>query len=346
MHKRAFTLIELLVVIAIVALLIALLLPALQAAREAARRSQCTNHLKQLALAVQGYLASNVDSLPPSGVYSPSGNPPQTMGLFGMKVRLLPFIEQAPLYNSVNISCDVEAPQGQNDTLRSAQVSTFLCPSDGNVPTGLYQAVDGTGPVLIGFTNYANNIGTIYSNNGGVLDGPAYLLGASSSSAGAQGGTVTLAVITDGASNTVVLSEWIRGRGDKSPGPQQVYLSGAAFPTANTFVPLANYVQTCQAAQTIAVNFRGAFWPNHKCGQGGGYSHIMPPNQNACLFRDPDEEEQPGRTMIGASSYHPGGVNVALLDGSVRFVSNTVAPATWWALATRAAGEVIAADRL
>src|SRR5580692_10013629 len=116
MRRRGFTLIELLVVIAIIAVLIALLLPAVQAAREAARRSQCVNNLKQLGLAVMNYESSN-GSLPPTGAVSPSGTPLQTIGNFGTKVRLLPFLEQANLFNTVNVTYNGEAPQGQNDTI-------------------------------------------------------------------------------------------------------------------------------------------------------------------------------------------------------------------------------------
>jgi len=221
----------------------------------------------------------------------------------------------------------------------------FLCPSDSYSPIP-YKDVATGNSVRVGFTNYANNIGTIYSNNGGVLDGPAYLLGATANLSGAQGGTVTLAVVTDGMSNTALMSEWVRGRADSSNGTQQVYLSGTAFPTTNTFTPLGNYSQSCQAATTIVVNYKGTYWFNHKCGQGGGYSHIMTPNLNACLFSNFDDEEQPGRTMIGASSLHPGGVNVAMLDGSVRFIKNSVAQQTWWGIATMAGGEVIPANNL
>ncbi len=293
-------------------------------------------------MAAQNYAASNTDALPPSGVYSPSGNP---VGLYGMKVRLLPYLEQGALYNSINISFDGEAPQRQNDTLLDTQINAFLCPSDSYSPIP-YKDVATGNSVQIGFTNYTNNIGTIYSNNGGVLDGPAYLLGATANPSGAQGGTVTLAVVTDGTSNTALMSEWVRGRADASKGTQQVYLSGTAFPVANTFTPLGNYLRSCQAATKIAVNYKGTFWFNHKCGQGGGYSHIMTPNFNACLFSNVDDEEQPGRTMIGASWLHPGGVNVAMLDGSVRFIKDSVAQQSWWAIATMAGGEVISADSL
>ena len=80
-------------------------------------------------------------------------------------------------------------------------------------------------------------------------------------------------------------------------------------------------------------------WLNHNCGEGGCYSHIMTPNLHACLFSavTPDA----GKTIIGASSNHPGGVNVCFLDGSVKFIRNSVAQTTWWGIATRAGGEVI-----
>jgi prepilin-type processing-associated H-X9-DG protein len=90
------------------------------------------------------------------------------------------------------------------------------------------------------------------------------------------------------------------------------------------------------------VGYQGQIWLNEYCGEGGCYSHINTPNLKACNFTD--QGKVPGNTMIGASSYHSGGVNVAFLDGSVRFVKNSVSQQTWWALATMAGGEVIDAS--
>src|SRR3954470_3102821 len=118
MRRRAFTLIELLVVIAIIGVLIALLLPAVQAAREAARRAQCPTNLKQLALAVQTYMDAN-GSNPPSG--ASTGN--QTLSF---KTRILPFLEQGALYNSVNFDLGAAVLDGtwpQNKTLNHITVS-------------------------------------------------------------------------------------------------------------------------------------------------------------------------------------------------------------------------------
>ncbi len=149
-----------------------------------------------------------------------------------MKVRLLPFVEQAALFNTVNVTYNGFAPQGQNDTILTTQINTFLCPSDGNIPTYLYTLVNGSGQKQIGYANYPNSIGTIAANNNGNFDGPIYLLGATANTALAQGGTVTLASVTDGTSNTVIFSEWIKGRVDQvsTNGPWQIMVATIAYP--------------------------------------------------------------------------------------------------------------------
>jgi prepilin-type N-terminal cleavage/methylation domain-containing protein/prepilin-type processing-associated H-X9-DG protein len=341
-NRRAFTLIELLVVIAIIAVLIALLLPAVQAAREAARRIQCTNNLKQIGLAVANY-ESGQGSLPPTGTVSPSGSPLQAIGNFGMKTRLLPFIEQTNLFNTMNMSFNGEAPQGQNDTILITKLNAFVCPSDANTPQYMYTTLT-QGAQPVGYSNYPNNIGTIATNNSGSFDGPAYIMAANLNTALAQGGTVTLAGITDGTSNTVIFSEWIKAdlSTTSTSGLEQIMV-GPAYPTIFTYVLPTVYSTGCQASLTISAtneNVKGCFWYNDKCGQGGGYSHISTPNVKACIFSS-DADAAPDHTMVGASSNHPGGANVALLDGSVRFIKNSISPQTWWALATKSGGEVL-----
>jgi prepilin-type N-terminal cleavage/methylation domain-containing protein/prepilin-type processing-associated H-X9-DG protein len=334
-RRRGFTLIELLVVMAVIGILIALLLPAVQSAREAARRSWCTNNLKQLGIAVQSYCDAQ-GALPPAAATGPEGS-----NNFSMKARLLPYLEQVPLYNTLNMSFFQEAHE--NATNLTTQVSTFLCPSDPNVPCGTFD-VTGAGTRQVAYTSYPNNLGTSPSNNGGRYDGPAYFMGAGNvPSVAGLSQTLTLASITDGTSATVIWSEMIRGRnGTTTPGPNQVYLMMIPPPSSTLSAPLATYSNACESATALSgFDFKGRIWGTDFAAQGGGYSHIMTPNRKACVFEGETQPVEWATVCVGASSFHPGGVNVAFLDGSVRFMKDGIEPRTWWAIATRAGGEVV-----
>jgi prepilin-type processing-associated H-X9-DG protein len=328
------------VVIAVIGLLVAMLLPAVQAAREAARRSQCANNLKQLSLAVQGY--SDVNGvLPPAAATGAEWS-----NNFSMKARLLPYLEQASLFDSMNMSYFQEA--AQNATNLTTMVDTFLCPSDTNVPCGTSDVV-GAGIRQVAYTSYPNNLGTTPANNGGRYDGPAYFMGAGTvPSVAGLSTTITLAAITDGTSGTAIWSEMIRGKnGTTTPGPNQVYVMAMPPPATSVYVPLTTYMNACEAATTLAgFDHKGQIWGTDFAAQGGGYSHIMTPNRKACLFQGETQPVEWKTVCVGASSFHPGGVNVGFLDGSVRFVKDGVALRTWWAIATRAGGEVIDAGSL
>jgi len=340
MRHRAFTLIELLVVIAIIAVLIALLLPAVQAAREAARRSQCVNNLKQLGLAVQGY-ADVTNAVPPTG----SGTLVTTNN-FSMKARMLPFLEQGALYNALNQSFFDEANAGgRNDTVVVTQVKTFLCPSDGNVPNDALAVSNKTGSFVRGYHSYPNNLGTLLWNTGKIFDGPAYHM--NENPANNHGGVVTLSTIRDGLSNTVIFSEYIRGKNETtSSGLHQIYASSTKNPNAIVTYSVDNYVAPCQSSKTVAFGHKGRRWLAQDCGSGGGYSHVMLPNTQACFFSDQTGGGEERWTLVGASSYHSGGVNVGMLDGSVKFVKNSISKQTWRAIATKDSGEVIDANSL
>jgi prepilin-type N-terminal cleavage/methylation domain-containing protein/prepilin-type processing-associated H-X9-DG protein len=341
--RRGFTLIELLVVIAIIAVLIALLLPAVQAAREAARRAQCVNNLKQMGLAIQNYHDVN-NALPPTGMRVVSTFSTQNQSL---KVRILPFLEQQPLFSSVNFAFGMstgntgsspEDPQGVNTTIQVVQVNVFNCPSDAGVPNSAYNA-----------SSYANTLGNNPKFNNGMFDGPAYYIGTVSIPICPSGtntspmGPVSLSSVTDGTSNTAIFSEVSKGRNATlGIGPDITFKLGSTS-SACTFASDLAISNACQASTTFGDGERGMQWARYYEGRGGGYFHTTLPNGKSCVFSG-GEGAPPN--PIGASSYHPGGVNVAMLDGSVKFVKNTVNYTTWHALGSRGGGEVISADSL
>src|SRR5262249_20155434 len=150
--RPAFTLIELLVVIAIIAVLIGLLLPAVQKARAAASRAQCANNLKQIGLAMHGYMDSN-KGLPPNGVYTFNGSAVVQTSPWSALSRILPYIEQENLFRGINFS----TPYSTQPAITSRRVATFLCPDEIN------DKGSGTDPLYGNkhwALNYAVNLGT------------------------------------------------------------------------------------------------------------------------------------------------------------------------------------------
>src|SRR5829696_7062913 len=231
--RRGFTLIELLVVIAIIAVLIALLLPAVQAAREAARRAQCVNNLKQIGLAVHNYHDIN-DVVPPTGLIGTDAaatpNPGPYHQDFGMKARLLPHLEAGPLYNAINFSMPVilnsATPTGAfraNTTVLGASISTINCPSDPNPGGPATITIATVAGMPTASTNYPNNHGLNGRHVGNRFQGPAYGLGTNANFA--RGRVVGFSAATDGLSNTVMFSEWVKGKaaGTTIDGLDQIY---------------------------------------------------------------------------------------------------------------------------
>jgi prepilin-type N-terminal cleavage/methylation domain-containing protein/prepilin-type processing-associated H-X9-DG protein len=388
LRRKAFTLIELLVVIAIIAVLISLLLPAVQSAREAARRSQCTNNMKQIGLAVHNYISSNETVPPVMVMWAPCATPPATNcgQTHSILSRLLPYLEQQAIYNSINYQITERWGGGQGDivgqmngstadcdlwglmnaTATANQIQSFLCPSD----TGLANLTGfifrpGGNSQLVGRFNYPYNIGNNPYNfvaTTGTLNGPAYFPAWNQNMNLFNVGNplqtnpiqaeqvVNLAKFTDGTSNTAVFSEWVKGDGippgASADGLGQVY----SFPFLTAVwqyagLPGEDYLisQECQKATHANQNWtwKGDWWIS---GQSATYTHTQTPNRLACYYPNIGQPLSAAVTAIGASSRHPGGVNMAFGDGSVRFVKSTVNAVVYNGIGTPGGGEVVSSD--
>ncbi|WP_422923504.1 DUF1559 domain-containing protein [Singulisphaera sp. PoT] len=352
-RRRGFTLIELLVVIAIIAVLIALLLPAVQAAREAARRAQCVNNLKQVGLAIHNYISTN-DTVPPAGTLDVNSLSSANGGSIAnntnfqnasILLRLLPNIEQTAVYNAYNFGQGdaYTTLAAANTTVISTKINAFICPSDANQGNSgtIFNFTTGT----VGVTNYAVNGGANRLNNGGMTNGTGWWMGPTT----LYGRRVTMASATDGTSNTAAFSEWVKGQsGSNGLGKNMVYPMTAP-PVNNGF--LNDYNLCNNVTKTVLWDYRGEYWTEQDTGRGGPYYHIMPPNKNSCVASGSGTGVTalpPGTvdSFIGPSSNHSGGVNVLLLDGSVKFVKDSVAVNIWVALGTVNGGEVISSDAL
>ncbi len=370
-RRRGFTLIELLVVIAIIAVLIALLLPAVQSAREAARRSQCVNNLKQLGLAMHNYVSSN-ETIPPSFIDSPQAggaNIPVENQNFSAVTRLLPYMEQQPAYNSINWNFgsrwsgnaggaglsdngSIDGAAGGPDsmvqfTVLTMQINSFLCPSDSNPGSSGTFSYNGF-TKRVGACNYPQNLGLNRRNNNWITNGPAYI-GSTWDQDPSQ--PVNIATFTDGTSNTVIFSEWVKGSAT-SPGKNglgEIYYANGL--NTGSFVSLGQGAgdfaasQQCNTAQPITSNqaqhWKGEWWA-YSASQV--YSHTQMPNRTACAYTDQNPDGRATVSMTNASSNHPGGVNQLFMDGSVKFIKSSVNYIAYYAISTTSSGEVISAD--
>jgi prepilin-type N-terminal cleavage/methylation domain-containing protein/prepilin-type processing-associated H-X9-DG protein len=347
---RGFTLVELLVVIAIIAVLIALLLPAVQSAREAARRAQCLNNLKQIGIAMHNYLTA-VGAFPmtETQAYAYTGYS-STWGNWSAQSLLLGYLEGQPIYNSCNFSWSVWWGTGIfiNSTVLNTTVLTFICPSDGLSPdppaVGCYQ-----------WTGHNNN----YIASHGTTTDPG-----SPDSTGVFGRTKSygLQKVVDGTSNTIAFSEGlISDNGTWNGNPQfQKWRDGISDPggnptqvlDANSSIPgVMNDLLTCnqlfQTRQFPAYNDKGYRWSVGADGHTS-FNTIVPPSSTqypwgGCRFNCGFCGFAFGQYQ-NATSNHPGGCNCMMADGSVRFIKSSIAMATWWALGTKAGGEVLSSD--
>lgn len=307
-YRRGFTLVELLVVIAIIGILVALLLPAVQAAREAARRMQCSNNLKQIGLALHNY-HDTYKVFPPGNLVRVTGQgvPPPYGDGWTWHARTLMFIEQGPLYDRISsvMGTDIGGVNSAPQQLagRQTRITVFQCPSHptgGNNPSkNDYQLSTYNG--VCGTTTFNNDQMDQVTDIGYRANGIFYL-----------NSNTSIADILDGTTNTFMVAEVhdeLKGapNSNRMRGSDRKYnFSGAG--DGNPPTDVSEYLIGMENDDPINANTRDA----------NGF------------FNDDGEY---------AGSYHPGGAQFLMADGSARFVAETLNMTTYRALSTRANGE-------
>lgn len=330
-RTRAFTLVELLVVIAIIGLLIALLLPAVQAAREAARRSACRNNLKQSALAVANF-ESQYRQYPPSAKFTTpdaSGNSDP----WSAQAMILPFVEQVGLASKIdfnqsyNLATSIATGSGTVAKLGGLRVPVYLCPNEQRDEPRLGGGIPEHYPL-----NYAVNLGVWFVYNPATKQ-----IGEGAFGPGRQ---LSTGSFTDGMSNTLCMAE-VKG--------WQPYYRNAALtsdpgiPTPSAVCGLGGDFKSESGhtewidGRAHQIGFTTAFAPNTKveCTSGGKVYDVDWNNQ-----QEGKSTTAPTYAAVTARSQHGGGINASLMDGSARWVAETIDLDVWRALSTRAGGEV------
>ncbi len=320
--RKGFTLVELLVVIAIIGILIGLLLPAVQAAREAARRFSCANNLKQIGLALHNH--ELVRKCFPSAYDSKVTAAYPTVASYYYRwsafACLTPYMEQSVIYDKLNLDVPllcagvIPPPSIHPDNVEwvKLEVPTFRCPSDPG-----RRISDHWGPTSYAVCFGSGRNGGKYTDSDGLFYGDSH---------------TKFADILDGTSNTVAISEAFISLGKPNETLATAIAAGETkYVIASTMGPLSDAICTDPARTTTYL--RGQAWADG--GQtSSGYNHYLPPNSP---WSDCSASNWGFRKA--ARSFHPGGVNVVLADGSVRFTSETIDLAIWNILGSRADGQ-------
>ncbi|EAQ81961.1 DUF1559 family PulG-like putative transporter [Blastopirellula marina] len=350
--RHAFTLVELLVVIAIIGVLIALLLPAVQQAREAARRMSCTNNLKQLGLGLHNY-ESTFTVFPMMGTVDVD---------FSVQARLLPFVEQANLQDQLDFSQDAftggwsgKSPAPEFVTAFETPLELFLCPSD---PAPSQTTANG---YTYGGNNYMVSFGSGTGTNYDLkkrTDGIVY-----------ENSAVGFRDMTDGTSNTVVISETVRSvgpdmtlaSGEKPPFPYQFTLNGSSGvdsgsqPGQGMTASGGGWSGYTNGDGVIFNPDLSSFWTDFTSWRGGESSAIRGRGMSWAFcgainsltngFHTPNSRIPDIVThwtgYFAPRSFHSGGANVTLGDGSVRFLPDTIDLTTHRGLHSTNGGEVL-----
>lgn len=324
--RHAFTLVELLVVIAVIGVIVALLLPAVQAAREAARRTSCSNNLKQIGLGIHNY-AGTMKCLPPVGCY-----PPGWLGdSWSAQARILPYMEQQDLQNRANL--DISYSAVVNLPVTRSRIPSYLCPSE------VRDMERPDGAITHYPLNYGLNFGTWFlldPNTSNIGNGPFGI-----------NTRMTEANCSDGLSNTIAVAEvkawtpYLRDGGAPAGLGQPIPTTAAAVTGfGGSFKADSGHTEWTDS-RVHQSGFTCTFTPNFAIPYSSGGVNYKSIDFNSS--REGKHATQITYAVVTSRSYHPGIVQIAMMDGSTRSIPNTVDLTVWRAIGSRDGGEPIQA---
>jgi prepilin-type N-terminal cleavage/methylation domain-containing protein/prepilin-type processing-associated H-X9-DG protein len=329
-ERSGFTLVELLVVIAIIGVLVALLLPAVQSSREAARRAQCKSNLRQLSLGLLNYENTH-RHLPASALVDLNVTTTANNGSWGVHGRILDYLEEGALKRLV----DTETAWDFQLAISGVRIPVFQCPSDPEADT---IRNPGIGMALLYPTNYGFNMGTWFvfdpsTQRGG--DGAFF-----------PNSNLSLARFTDGTSKTLMCAEvksWMtynRNGGPPSTAIPQSIADASAVVASGAQEKNTGHTEWPDG-RVHHTGFTATMAPNSFVPYTNGQGKVVDADYNSWQEGKNGSTGRPTYAIVTSRSYHPGQVNVAMVDGSVHSVADGITLEVWRNLATRQGGEVL-----